>query len=943
MRITNVFLKSWRPFVAALLLPATLPAADRANWTTSRIRGTPEPPKPFISERVFSNIKLTDVLDMVAVPGLNQWLFVENGGKIWAVPDDIGTAQAAVAIDIKAAHPRSDHAYAVAFHPRFAQNKQVFITYTDGDQLENGSHLSRFKVVQDNPLKIDPASEEILLTWLSGGHNGAAIRFGPDGFLYLSTGDAEVPNPPDPRNTGQNLDDLLSCILRLDVDRADKGKKYAVPQDNPFVSTPGARPEIWAYGLRNPWKMNFDKPTGRLWCGDVGWQQWENIFLITRGGNYGWSCMEGNYSLMPGRKGPTPITPPVVTHAHNESASITGGYVYHGKRLPELRGAYIYGDFETGKIWALWHDGRQVTRHEEIATTSQKIVSFGQDDAGELYHVHFGKPGTVHRLVRNPNAGRSTDFPRKLSEAGLFSDVKRQLPAPGVHPFEIRAPMWADGARGERFIGLPEGAVQTRLQLNKDGQVVSSRVSWPTNAVLAKTLSMEMQRGNAASAKKIETQVLHYDGYAWNAYAYRWNDAGTDADLVGPNGDERKLDLAGAEFPGGKHRYTHRIHSRAECLRCHNSWNGFNISVQPQQLGEADTRSLMALGVLDASFPRGNATRLVNPHDEQQPLEARARSWLHANCAHCHRTHAGGSVPVTLNAETPRADMHLVDDSPVRGSFGMSDTRIIMSGNPWRSALLHRVATTGADHMPAIGAREVDEAGLKLLADWARSLKPATALPAATPAKAAIEPDAALSMVVTHRAHAPAEFQDAVKLAATSPNAHIRGLFERFLPDEQRVETLGVNVTAEKITARKGDAKRGAELFSATGKAAACLACHFLNGSGRDFGPNLSGVGARLNRAQIIESIILPSKLIVPGFQAVNVTLNDGDIQTGFVVKREGDVVMLKIATGQTVPLKRSDMKAEQAQSMSLMPEGLLQSFTAQEAADLVEHLSTLK
>lgn len=387
---------------AAFALLCTLAAAEEARWTTSRLHGSPLPPKPFITEQVWSKVPLKNALDLVPVPGLAQWLVVENGGKIWALPQDLMSEKADLALDLKALHPQVDHGYGVAFHPKFKDNKQVFITYTNGDKLDDGSRLSRFIVKQETPLVIDPASEEILLTWRSGGHNGAAITFGNDGMLYLSTGDSEVPAPPDPLVTGQDLDDLLSCVLRIDVDRTDAGKPYAVPPDNPFVNLAGARPEIWAYGLRNPWKMSFDRPTGNLWCGDVGWEQWEQVFLIKKGENYGWSAMEGNNPILLDRKGPHPITPPIVTHPHSEAASVTGGFVYHGDRLPELKGAYVYADYETGKIWALWYANGQITRHEEIADTAFKIVTFGQGEDGDLLFVHYAPEGTVHRLIRNP-------------------------------------------------------------------------------------------------------------------------------------------------------------------------------------------------------------------------------------------------------------------------------------------------------------------------------------------------------------------------------------------------------------------------------------------------------------------------------------------------------------------------------------------------------------
>lgn len=912
--------------------------AHAASWTSSRVQGSPEPPRTFVSEPVFAGIALSNVTDMVAVPGLTQWLIAENGGTLWSVPNDPRATKAAVALDIKALHPASDHVYGIAFHPQFARNRQVLITYVNGDNLPDGSRLSRFQAVRDRPLDIDPKSEEILLTWRSGGHNGAAVAFGPDGMLYLSTGDAEVPNPPDPISTGQDISDLLSSILRIDVDHAESGKRYAVPKDNPFVRTPGARPEVWAYGLRNPWKMNFDRQTGHLWCGDVGWQEWEHIFLIKRGGNYGWAATEGlNILDMQRKGGPSPITPPIITHSHVEATSITGGFVYRGRRFPELEGAYIYGDFTTGKIWALRHDGTQITRHEEIADTPFALVTFAQGEDGELFFVHYGSPSTVHRLMRNPNIGKNVNFPRKLSETGLFRNGATSEPASGVSIFEIRAPMWADGATAQRLVGMVAGSggIATTVSIDSNTGRPKAMMTWPTNAVLAKTLRMEMTVGEAASAKNIETQMLHYDGEAWNAYSYRWNDAGTDAELVGAAGDERKLDLTGKAFPEGRHRYTYRFHSRAECLRCHNSWSDFVLSFNPQQL--AHPEPLLAAGCFDAVFLKGSLARLVNPHDEKAGLEARARSWLHANCSACHREHGGGSAPLMVNAELPTGEMRALDEKLTRGDFGMGDARVIAPGLPSSSVLLHRIAKSGAGHMPMIGSQEVDVRGLQLLANWVRSMAPDKAEPTDLQ-----DPRGALN-VVLKLDHDGGDRAAALRAAKDSPQAHIRELFERYLPDRERVETLGATATTDKIMRMPDDARRGAALFTPSGKAAACMACHFLNGAGHDFGPDLSKVGTRLNKTQIIESLLTPSKVISQGFEPVIITLKDGNAYTGFVVKREGDVLELKTVPGQAMPLRKGEVKDEQKLSASLMPDGLMQGFTAQEAADLVEHLSALK
>src|SRR5205823_674238 len=214
----------------------------------------------------------------------------------------------------------------------FEKNRYCYVCYIlagkNGAELADGTRISRFKLTDTDPPRIDPKSETIIITFLAGGHNGCDIHFGNDGYLYISTGDGTGPNPPDGRDTGQDISDLLSSILRIDVDRTENGKQYAIPPDNPFIKTPQARPEVYACGLRNPFRMSFDRATGDLWVGDVGWELWEMIHKVQKGGNYGWSVKEGPLEIRPnGKRGPTPILPPTIALPHTEAASITGGYV----------------------------------------------------------------------------------------------------------------------------------------------------------------------------------------------------------------------------------------------------------------------------------------------------------------------------------------------------------------------------------------------------------------------------------------------------------------------------------------------------------------------------------------------------------------------------------------------------------------------------------------
>ena len=279
----------------------------------------------------------------------------------------------------------------MAFHPRFAENGQVFVYYTrkhDGKQPRE-SVISRFRLATSSRNKIDPASEEVLLVvpqpfW---NHNGGTLRFGPDGFLYIALGDGGLAN--DPHMNAQNLQTLLGAILRIDVDHQDQGLAYAIPKDNPFANQKGlARGEIWAYGRRNVWRGSFDRETGTCWAADVGQNLWEEIDIIRRGGNFGWNLREAKHPFGPGGFEPCPeLIEPIWEYGRDLGKSITGGCVYRGTQVPELVGAYLYADYVSGRIWALWYDEetQTVTANRLLREQGAPIITFGEDDQGEVY------------------------------------------------------------------------------------------------------------------------------------------------------------------------------------------------------------------------------------------------------------------------------------------------------------------------------------------------------------------------------------------------------------------------------------------------------------------------------------------------------------------------------------------------------------------------------
>ncbi len=286
----------------------------------------------------------------------------------------------------------------VAFHPRFKENGRFFVNYTT---VRNGPLETIIAEYQAPPhaLKADAGSEKILLRILQpySNHNGGQLAFGPDGMLYIATGDGG--SGGDPKQHGQNLQTPLGKILRVDVDApASEGQAVAVPKDNPFANTPGALKEIWAYGLRNPWRFSFDRKTGLLWAGDVGQNKWEEIDIIERGKNYGWSAKEGFADFKPERA-VGPLVDPIKVYDRAAGQSVTGGYVYRGRAIPGLTGIYLYADYLSGNVWGLEcaGNGQPVTFDALLFKAPFNVSSFGEDHEGELYLLDYSG-GRVLRL-----------------------------------------------------------------------------------------------------------------------------------------------------------------------------------------------------------------------------------------------------------------------------------------------------------------------------------------------------------------------------------------------------------------------------------------------------------------------------------------------------------------------------------------------------------------
>ncbi|HJX18315.1 MAG TPA: PQQ-dependent sugar dehydrogenase [Acidiferrobacterales bacterium] len=289
----------------------------------------------------------------------------------------------------------------IAFHPRYRDNGWFFVDYTAHDA--NGLHTRISRWRRGTAERADPKSETVLLRIGPpySNHNGGQLAFGPDGYLYIGMGDGGAAN--DPQGHAQNPGSLLGKLLRIDVDRAEGARPYGVPPDNPFVTKKGFRPEIWALGLRNPWRFSFDTHNGALWLADVGQDQAEEIDLIRKGGNYGWNVLEGDIctpTVNP-RCDPSGFEPPLHTYRHPQGFSITGGFVYRGTAIPGLCGAYLYADYVSKRLWALRESNGRVVASAELLRVPHAISSFGQDEERELYLADH-RAGKILKMMPKP-------------------------------------------------------------------------------------------------------------------------------------------------------------------------------------------------------------------------------------------------------------------------------------------------------------------------------------------------------------------------------------------------------------------------------------------------------------------------------------------------------------------------------------------------------------
>jgi putative heme-binding domain-containing protein len=961
---------------------ATAPASTapetfmRAAWTTSRIRGAPTPPEPYRIVPAYAQLKFQKPSSLEEIPGAGRLLVTEMAGRVFTFLKDPAIGKADPALDLVAQLPVDLKAKGVSlldaeFHPRFAENRYVYLCYV---HPANGGHtrVSRFTLGSQSPPVIDPTSEHLVITWPSGGHNAGCLEFGTDGYLYISTGDGTGPNPPDGKTTGQTVDDLLGAVLRIEVERPKGDAGYSIPSDNPFVATIGARGEVWAYGLRNPWKFGIDPKTGAIFAADNGWETWEMVHRIIRGGNCGWPVMEGRARLRSEvAVGPTPIIPPVKDHHHSEANSVIGGPVYRGSKLPGLDGAFVYGDYITGTIWSVRQEADGSYTGDTLCDTDLRIVAFTEGSAGELLVLDYDLTGQIYELEKSNVPDTSATFPRKLSETGLFSDVRKLTPADGLVPYAVRVNRWMDGAAAKRWVAVPGSEKITLATALGEGEAAPA--TYPEGTVFVKHL--ELPAGETTTPIRLETQLLHYEAGTWRPYTYLWNDEETDAMLVDAVGASRPLSTR-TDPPVPLDRTWH-ANAVNECKLCHNAGPKFVLGFTTEQLDFAQDASrdatpqlqrLFAAGVLakHPELPANYPLKLVDPFDTSLSLEARARSYLHANCSMCH--HPGGNAIVSfyLRRDLPFEKLNTNKGTGI-GTFGMTEAKLIVPYDPYRSVLMYRMSKLGYARMPYIGSRLVDSRGVALIEAWIRMLPTDEPKVSTSPADSssptaawlatlAVEPPGAkrdeairnllqstegalAAALYVHRdVLSPDNREALIALGAESTSSNIRGLFDTFLPESKRKQTLGATFDLAAVLKLEGDADRGKLIYSSDG--ARCKNCHELNDAKKSLGPTLVDVLKKYPQpADLLEHVAKPSLKVEDAFAAYAVTTADGRSISGLVAEQSDREVVLKTAEKLLVRLPRSEIEEMTRSPKSLMPDGVLADLTAQEAADLLRYL----
>ncbi|MCB1233858.1 MAG: PQQ-dependent sugar dehydrogenase [Verrucomicrobiae bacterium] len=709
-------------------------------------------------EPAFPNLSFVDPMQMVAVPRSSLLMVIQRDGQFSFFENDPSTATQMQVLDLSA-HVQNvgdSGMLGLAFHPDFGDpaspNRDYLYVYyrwrpsNPGDIDRAYCRLSRF-TWSSGSAAIDPASEFVLINQYDrhNWHNGGGMFFGEDGLLYLSVGDEG--GADDQFNSAQRRDrGLFAGVLRIDVDRdlsrghpirrqpvdqqappagwpASSTQGYTIPDDNPWQSPDGSLlEEFYALGLRSPHRMTFDPFSESILVGDVGQGAREEVSFVEKGANLQWPYREGN---VPGQKTkPSPPTgydlPPILDYDRSIGSCVIGGHVYRGTAQPELAGRYVYGDYVSGRVWAMTlPSGGNPASVEELIQLEQHVLhSFAVDADNELYVLRIAGtgPAGIFKLARTGLP--VPEPPALLSRTGAFANLATLGPAPGVLPYDVIQPLWSDGADKKRWIAIPNDgnpdSAAERIDYSATGEW-----AFPVGTVLIKHFEL--------LGKRLETRFMaRGDDGEWYGMTYRWNEAGTDADLLPGPAVEETIDF------GAGGTYTWHYPSRTECFLCHTPAAGRVLGLKTRTLnrdllypvtGRTANQivTLNRLGFLNPAVDEPSLSSVLTSKavaDTGASPGARARSYLDINCSQCHRP--GGTDRANFDARlsTPLSLQGLVDVDP-RASLGIDGEKIVKTGDPSKSILAIRLGMVGGCcPMPPLAKNRVDQAALAVVEDW---------------------------------------------------------------------------------------------------------------------------------------------------------------------------------------------------------------------------------
>jgi uncharacterized repeat protein (TIGR03806 family) len=670
------------------------------------VAGAP-PPTAYKFVRIWAGVPLGTVLDIVPTPNGTEMILAQKSGIALAVPMDPAatTAQARTFLDLHTEINLDAESglLSFAFDPNYKTNGFAYGVYTRNDGMHS-TRVARWKT-NDNGKTLDLASE--LKIWehtqIRGTHHGGDLKFGADGFLYVSFGDN---NSGDDHKdfTAAKTDTLYGKLVRLDVNGATAAAPYKIPPDNPFADGTKGRPEIYARGLRNPWRFSFDRSTHELWLADPGEETngikgadgianpYERLNKIVKGGFYGWPYWQGTHcyhdcTLEMG-------LPPEYEFDHaGGPAAVVGGFVYRGTALPGLVGKYVYGNYSIGQTFI--YD--PTTKKATGMAVGGKPVAFGQDNDGELYVSR--EDGTIEKLQNSVIMGTTGGFPTLLSQTGCVMPTDATKPVAAMIPFSVALPFWSDGAEKERFLAVPDG--QT-IAVAADGDF-----TLPPGGVTMKNFRWQ--------GKLFETRffVRHNDG-SYYGYSYEWNDAGTDATKVAETGKDKTLTGLAWTYP-----------STSGCFTCHSEAAGRSLGLETRQLnfpglyGTAKAnqfKTLQHIGLLS-----GNMTALAAfpaKDDATVAVDTRARAYLAVNCSNCHRPNGPGRGVWNALFDTPFKDMKICNAVPEQGDLGVTGATLLKPGMHASSLIWMRMSQRTMSFMPPLATKLVDTVGADLLGKW---------------------------------------------------------------------------------------------------------------------------------------------------------------------------------------------------------------------------------